>query len=375
MSPKFLDTTLRDGEQRPGVSFTRRDKVDLARALDEWGVSIIEAGIPAMGRAERSTLEALMGLGLGAEILVWNRLVDADLELCLAAGYSHLHFSVPTSEVMLTGKLGKDRAWVLDRIDRVVGRAVEMGRTVSLGAEDASRTDLLFLNEVFARAVKAGASRVRYADTLGLLTPDRAAREVAFLTWSLGVPLDFHGHNDFGLATANTLAAFDAGARVLSCSLLGMGERAGNAALEEVAGILSFLRPEAQASPQGFGSLTDLCRLAASRAGAPVPAHKALVGDAVFSHQSGIHVDGLLKDSRTYEAWPPEVFGGRRRLRFGKHSGPTALRYFARQAGVDLDEAEARSFLEVLRDEMGQRPGIDPEIAFDQWIALRRARI
>jgi len=370
LSPVYLDTTLRDGEQRPGVSFTRQDKIDLARALDAWGVGTIEAGIPAMGRAERATLEALHGLGLGAEILVWNRLTDADLDLCLAAGYPSLHFSVPTSDIMLSGKLGRDRAWVLQQIDRVVGRAVAAGRAVSLGAEDASRTDPVFLATVFQRAAQAGARRVRYADTLGLLTPDRTTREIGLAVWALPIPLDFHGHNDFGLATANTVAAYDAGAKVLSCSLLGLGERAGNAALEEVAGVLSFLR-NGGVPGQGFEALAALCRLAADRSGLPVPPHKALVGEAVFSHESGIHVDGLLKDSRTYEAWPPETFGGRRRLRFGKHSGPAALKHLASLAGVDLNDAEASGFLEDLRDQMGLRPGIDPEAALAAWFLKR----
>jgi homocitrate synthase NifV len=372
MSPIFLDTTLRDGEQRPGISFTRNDKLDLARALDAWGVGILEAGIPAMGRAERGTLDALHGLGLNAEILVWNRLTDSDLDLCLAAGYPSAHFSVPVSDVMLSGKLGRDRAWVLNQVDRVVGRAVAAGLKVSVGAEDSSRADFAFLHAVFARACAAGASRVRYADTLGLLTPARTAREIGALAATVGAPIDFHGHDDFGLATANTLAAFEAGARVLSCSLLGLGERAGNAALEEVAGILEFLQSGA-GTPVGapFPELVAVCRLAADRAGVPVSPHKALV---VFSHQSGIHVDGLLKDSRTYEAWPPEAFGGRRRLRFGKHSGPAALRHLASQRGAEVDDTEARAFLENLRDRMGALPGIDPQLDFDEFVVRRGGR-
>lgn len=374
MSSIFLDTTLRDGEQRPGVSFTRRAKLTLARGLDAWGVGIIEAGIPAMGRAERATLESLLSLGLRAEVLVWNRLTEEDLALCLAAGYPAVHFSVPTSDIMLAGKLGKDRAWVLDQIDRVVGKAAASGCKVSLGAEDASRSDLSFLRTVFDRAVAAGAQRVRYADTLGLLTPDRTTREISLMTWGLPVPLDFHGHDDFGLATANTLAAHAAGAQVLSCSLLGLGERAGNAALEEVAGILGFLSSGGRPADPRFPGLVALCRLAAGFAGVDIPAHKPLVGEAVFSHQSGIHVDGLLKDPRTYEAWPPEAFGGRRQVLVGKHSGSTALRHLAARRGVDLDEASARQFLEDLREAMGARPGIDPAQAFEHLISLQGVR-
>jgi len=369
MSAQLLDTTLRDGEQRPGVSFTRQDKIDLVRALDAWGVPILEVGIPAMGRAERATLDALHGLGVGAELLVWNRLTVADLDLCLAAGYPSLHFSVPVSDTMLGGKLGKTRSWVLDQVDRVVGRAREAGRQVSLGAEDASRSDPAFLAEVFLRGQAAGATRVRYADTLGLLTPRKAAEAIGSLAQALTVPVDFHGHNDFGLATANTLAAFEAGAPVLSCSLLGLGERAGNAALEELAAALTLLIPQESRWTGGdLAGLKDLCALAAARAGVSVAAHKAVVGPGVFSHQSGIHVDGLLKDPRTYEAWPPESFGATRRIRFGKHSGAAALRHLAALKGAEVAEAEAREFLEALREQMAVQPGIDPDTVFDTLV-------
>jgi homocitrate synthase NifV len=367
MSYIILDTTLRDGEQQPGVSFTRAAKVELAQGLAALGVGVIEAGIPAMGRAERQTLDTLHGLGLGVEILVWNRLVDADLDLCLAYGYPSLHFSVPTSDVMLRGKLGRDRAWVLAEVTRVVTRAVQAGRRVSLGAEDASRTDLPFLAQVFATAARAGATRVRYADTLGLLTPARTSLAIGTLVGDLTVPLDFHGHNDFGLATANTLAAHDAGATFLSCSLLGLGERAGNASLEEVAGALEFLGPGAHPRAD-FPALVSLSRRAAALAGVSVDPRKPLVGAEVFHHESGIHVDGLLKDPRTYEAWPPETFGGQRNLRFGKHTGVAALKYLARRSGAEVGEAEARDFLESLREAMGQSSGADPDAAFQRLI-------
>lgn len=368
MSAKILDTTLRDGEQRPGVSFTRQDKVDLVRALDAWGVPILEVGIPAMGRAERATLDVLHGLGVGAELLVWNRLTDGDLDLCLAAGYPSLHFSVPVSDTMLAGKLGKSRAWVLDQVDRVVGRARAAGRQVSLGAEDASRADPAFLAQVFARAEAAGASRVRFADTLGLLTPRKTSEAIGPLAAALGIPVDFHGHNDFGLATANTLAAFEAGAPVLSCSLLGLGERAGNAALEEVVAALLLLASGPSGLRGDLASLRTLCELASERSGAPVALHKAVVGPGVFSHQSGIHVDGLLKDARTYEAWPPESFGATRRIRFGKHSGAAALRHLAALRGAQIAEAEAREFLEELRERMADQAGIDPDSLLDTLV-------
>jgi homocitrate synthase NifV len=304
--------------------------------------------------------------------LVWNRLCEADRDLCLAAGYPSVHVSLPVSDLMLHAKLGRDRAWALEQIGRVVTPLAEAGRRVSLGAEDASRADPTFLAEVFVRAEQAGVQRVRYADTLGILTPRRVAREVGALVEVLSVPLDFHGHNDFGLATANTLAAADAGARVLSCSLLGLGERAGNAALEEVyAGLTLLEHPEELADPR-LAALVALAQEAAFLAGVAVPCHKPLAGAEVHSHQSGIHVDGLLKDPRTYEAWPPETLGGQRRFRVGKHSGTAALRHWACLRGASIGDEEARVFLEALRSDMGDRPGIDPEEALNAFLALPR---
>lgn len=375
LSTKILDTTLRDGEQQPGVSFTRDDKIRLAKALSAWGIPILEVGIPAMGRAERRTIHDLYALGLASEVSVWNRLTDADVDVCLAERYPSVHLSVPVSDIMLKSKLGRDRSWVLSQVERQLSRVSWAGLRVSLGAEDASRADPEFVSQVFRAAARSGAHRVRFADTLGVLTPSDTTRLMTKVIEDLPIPVDFHGHDDFGLATANALAAAEAGAEVLSCSLLGMGERAGNAALEEVVAGLDFLldrQGQNRSRRERFPELAALCRIAAALAGVPVPERKALVGPGVFTHESGIHVDGLLKDCETYEAWPPEAFGSQRKVVFGKHSGLAALRHLAGGRGSSISEASAREFLEELREKMAENPGYQPAEALERFLDPRR---
>ncbi|MCK9183022.1 MAG: hypothetical protein M0P13_09115 [Fibrobacteraceae bacterium] len=348
--PLLLDTTLRDGEQSPGIYFTSEEKIQLAEALDELGVSVIEAGVPQMGKEEKSVLRELCHRNLKADVLAWNRLAVEDVKASLECGVEHIHVSVPTSLVLLSKDLRKDSSWIQGQMDVVVGFALREGLTVSLGAEDASRTDPAFLASVFKHAEDIGVTRVRYADTLGILTPDKTKEVISFLTQRLRVPLDFHAHNDFGLATANSLAAWQAGARMISCSVMGMGERVGNTSLEEFIGTIHFL--ENGFPDFNFLRLKALCTLLSKMTDRPIPLHKPLFGKEIFRHESGIHVDGLLKDGSTYELFPPETVGGKRELIVGKHSGRAALKYLARQRGVALDDAQSQDFLNQMRAQM-----------------------
>ncbi len=369
--PVLLDTTLRDGEQSPGLYFTSDEKILIARQLDMLGVGVIEAGIPSMGPAEQHVLAQLVRSGLAAEILSWNRLVEADIAASLACGVRHVHVSIPTSPTHIDLKLGKNRAWILDRIKRVVGPAVEQGAIISFGAEDASRTDPEFLREVFATAVESGASRVRYADTLGVLTPDRAAAVVSYLAGCLPVPIDFHGHDDFGMATANAVAAWKAGAQMVSCSLLGLGERAGNTPLEEFVGALHFI--EGYYGTFDFIALKQLCEEVGKICRRPIPPQKPIIGSDIFHHESGIHVDGLLKASETYELFPPEIVGGQRKLILGKHSGRAAVRYLAGLESLTLDDEQITTFLADIRARMAREQGLDVNRIFKEFLSGRCA--
>jgi homocitrate synthase NifV len=364
--PILLDTTLRDGEQSPGLYFTHQEKILLAQELDQLGVRVIEAGIPSMGKEEKDVFRSLLQLNLKADVLAWNRLALDDVQSSIETGVSHIHVSVPTSPQHLSLKIGKSPEWIFKQMDKVIGFAIHEGLTVSLGAEDASRTELEFLIAVFLHAQHLGVSRVRYADTLGIMTPDKTCRIIDTITKKLKIPLDFHAHNDFGLATANALCAWKSGAEVISCSLLGLGERAGNTALEEFVGSIHFL--ENQFTGFDFPRLLKLCETLSRFSRRPIPSHKPLFGNEVFVHESGIHVDGLLKDHINYEFFPPEKVGGQRSLVVGKHSGRSALKYLASLYQHNLSDTQAQDFLIQLRAQMAEEKNIDAQSSFEYYL-------
>lgn len=233
-SLNLVDTTLRDGEQAPGVAFSIKEKVQIAMLLDKLGVPVLEAGIPAMGLMEQRALCQMASAGLQSRIFTWNRLNIDDIKASLACGIKNVHLSAPSSDLMIYGKLQKDRRWLLSQVRRSVYFAASNGCTISIGAEDASRADQTFLKELAAVAREEGAIRLRYADTVGTLDPFTTVSRLKELIPAAGMPVEFHAHNDFGLATANTLAAIRAGADWISVTVGGIGERAGNACLEEV---------------------------------------------------------------------------------------------------------------------------------------------
>ena len=234
----FVDTTLRDGEQAPGVAFTVKEKVEIAKMLDSLGIDQIEAGIPAMGPPEEEAIKEIAGLGLKALISAWNRVNIGDIKASLACGVKHIHVSAPVSDIHIKSKLRKNRTWVIESMKRAVSYALEHGCRVTVGAEDASRADLEFLIKFTVHARREGAERLRFADTVGVLDPFRTKQIIGMLIENTGMNIEFHGHNDFGMATANTFAAFKAGARFLSTTLGGLGERAGNCSFEEILAVL-----------------------------------------------------------------------------------------------------------------------------------------
>lgn len=231
---KIVDTTLRDGEQTPGVAFTVQEKLNIARMLDIAGVCQIEAGIPAMGGDEAEAVQAIAGLGLKAKVMTWNRAVVDDVKKSIACGVDNIHISAPVSDIQINHKLGKSRKWVLDNLRRVIFLAREYNCWVSVGAEDASRADTDFLFEFVQMAEDSGARQIRYADTVGVLDPFQAYERISALKKHTSLDIEIHVHNDFGMATANALAALKAGANLVSTTVAGLGERAGNVALEEV---------------------------------------------------------------------------------------------------------------------------------------------
>jgi len=345
---KFLDTTLRDGEQTPGVSLVPESKLRIAQRLDELGVDFIEAGFAAISQGEMKAVSLIAKQGLKAKVSSAARGTRNDIDAVLKSGASTISMIVPTSDLHIECKLHKTREQILQTTDECVRYAKVHGLIVEFLAEDATRSDFDYLNKVFLKAIDAGADRVVVCDTVGILTPERSAEFFSKLKNNIKVPIGVHCHNDFGMAVANSVAALGAGAEEVHATINGLGERAGNASLEEIVVTLkSLYKLDVNIKTE---LLYSTSQLVSRLTGVHVQPNKAIVGENAFTHESGIHTQGMLSNPSTYEPIAPELVGSKRRIAAGKHSGSHAIRADLESMGLKPTEDQFRDIFHRIKE-------------------------
>lgn len=359
---EICDVTLRDGEQTPGVSFTCEEKTRIAQVLDSIGVEVIEAGFPATSPYEKRCVSAVASLGLDARVCCLARARQGDVDAAIDAGVDMVSIFMPTSDIHIRHKFHVPREKVLSDALAMVDYTHDHGLEVRFAAEDASRTDLPFLLEVYRQGEEHGADLLSFADTVGAFTPLQMFRTMKKLVRAVHKPLCAHCHNDMGMATANTLAAAEAGAFQLHTTVNGIGERAGNAALEEV---LVALYMKGGVRRYDLSHLVSLSSMVAQYSGISIDKVKPVVGDHAFRHESGIHIAAILEDPETYEYFPPELVGTHRKFTLGKHTGKKALEHEVCRLGYCLPEKKICEVLEMVKDRGEKKVDLTDETLID----------
>ena len=344
---EILDTTLRDGEQTPGIALSVEDKVRIAEALSDLGVDVIEAGFAITSAGEREAVKRIGALGLKARVCSLARSRKEDVDSVIDCGLDYVHTFIATSEIHMKHKLKMTAPEVKARAVETIEYAKAHGLTVEFSCEDATRTDLDFLKEMHVAVQEAGADKVNMPDTVGTMSPpamEYLVREVMKVT---KVPLSMHNHNDFGLAVANSLAGVRQGARQVHVCVNGLGERCGNASLEEVVlGLMAFYGVSTKVDTARIGYTS---KLVSRLTGFPIPDNKPVVGNNAFAHESGIHVHGVLRDPSTYEAYSPELVGVQRHIIMGKHTGAHSVREKLREYDVQISEEQLAKVVEQVK--------------------------
>ncbi|MCB6982164.1 MULTISPECIES: homocitrate synthase [Peptostreptococcus] len=344
---KFVDTTLRDGEQTAGVVFANSEKIMIAEMLSDLGINQLEVGIPTMGGDEKDAIKQIVKKNLKSSIMAWNRAVVSDIEQSIDCGVDAVAISISVSDIHIQNKLKTSREWVIENMVKATEFAKKNGLYVSVNGEDASRADEDFLIEFIEAAKQAGADRFRFCDTVGVMDPFTIRNKIERIYNKTKFDIEMHTHNDFGMATANAIGGVLGGANYVGVTVNGLGERAGNAALEEVLmSLIHVLKCHSNIDTRRFKELSEYVSRASGR---ELPAWKAIVGSNMFRHESGIHADGALKDPKNYEAFDPSEVGLERQIVIGKHSGRAAVVNKFREYDIELDDEVASRVLDVVR--------------------------
>ncbi|KUG20521.1 2-isopropylmalate synthase [hydrocarbon metagenome] len=333
-----FDTTLRDGEQTPGISFTREQKLGIAQQLSDIGVQVIEAGFPASSEGERQTVRAIAGLDLKSRVCGLSRSLKTDVDVCLDCGVDMVHVFIPTSDIQREHTIRKSREEVLEITRSIISYTRDHVDHCMFSAMDATRTDWDYLMDVYRAAVESGATVINVPDTVGVITPTVMKDLITQIGTEVDCPIDVHCHNDFGLAVANTIAAVEGGASQVQVTVNGLGERAGNADLAQTVMTLeSIFGIDTGITTTG---LVETSRLVSRYSGIAIPPVQPIVGDNAFSHESGIHSHGVITRSDTFEPgiMTPEMVGHRRRLKLGKHAGRHAVRQMLSEVHLNPDD-------------------------------------
>lgn len=339
----ICDSTLRDGEQVAGIHYTPQQKMEIARKLADMGVESMDAGFAATSDEERKCIKAICDMNLNMRIMSMCRVVKSDIDYALECGVDGVILFIPGSDIHIKAKfdgdIEKNREKLVDDSIKMIKYAKEKGLFVEFGVEDSSRMDISILINIFKRAEEAGADALGTTDTIGYFTPERMYMFIKQLTEHLHTPIGVHCHNDLGLATANTIAGLLAGGGYISPTVNGYGERAGNAALEEVLMVLKVLyKQELKYRLEDIGELSAIVQ---KYAGIQNSIFKPIVGENAYSHESGIHIHGMLRDNQTYEVFDPTIVGKNRKYVMGKHAGKHLIQHILNEAGFSTTEEEA----------------------------------
>ena len=343
----IFDTTLRDGEQTPGVALTTDEKIQIAQKLNNLGVDKIEVGFPASSHGEIESAKRISEMDLDSTLVGLARSIEKDIDAVLNADLEYVHTFIGTSPLHRDYKLRMDKEKIIETSVSAVEYAKDHGLTVEFSAEDATRTERDFLFEVFTEVVSAGADFIDVPDTVGILTPVLTRELITDIKNNFTAPISVHFHNDFGLATANTLTAIECGANQAHVTINGLGERTGNCSLEELVMTLK----SAYGIDLGLDTtrLYSLSNLVGRLTGIKMPVNKPIVGDNAFAHESGIHVHGILNNSSTYEPISPEMVGHSRRIVLGKHTGANAVKSKLKENHIDLNDDQFQKVFDEIK--------------------------